>query len=91
MLKPVKTPEGWTINDQLNKLKEELSEVEKEVLKLAKRKKQSNYLKYELCLEIVDLQTACETMLNMLKVGDDFIHEVKQDVIAKNNKRLYYE
>lgn len=78
-LLPVTWAVGHTVSDQLNKVKEELDEA------FAAR---DNVDRYELCEELVDIQVACQTALEML--GCD-INKVRAYVNEKNRKRGYLD
>ena len=82
-LRPATKFLGNTIGEQLTQIQQELKEVEKE-------------LGYgclgidEAVEELIDLQTACETMLDILGLGELQRMQARRKVIAKNQARGYY-
>lgn len=88
MLKPVKIHTSWTLKNQLAKIREEYSEVE--ILVLAQELGNNDITSTDIAEELVDLQTACETMLAMLGFDGVERNTVRLNVIEKNRKRGYY-
>lgn len=72
------------IGKQLNKIQEEFKEVESELA--YERFNKDNAIE-----ELVDLQTACETMLAILGLDEADRADMRRRVIAKNAARGYYE
>ena len=72
-----------TIGQQLSHIRQEFKEVELELgygcLSVDKAVE-----------ELIDLQTACETMLDILGLGELQRQEARRKVIAKNQARGYY-
>lgn len=87
-LKPVKIQQNWILKNQLAKIREEYSEVE--ILVLARELGNNGITSTDIAEELVDLQTACETMLAMLGFDGVERNAVRLNVIEKNRKRGYY-
>ncbi len=76
---PVLVSDDWTMRNQLEKIKEEVSEAIAAF---------DNVERYDLCEELVDIQVACETALNMLGCN---INNVRDKVNEKNRARGYLD
>lgn len=78
--------------EQIEKLKEELAEVEEACAKFKKTPTKTNLL--ALLMEIIDVKACCNTLIYQLtidKLGAFTIYaEAKEEVIAKNLARGYY-
>ena len=74
-----------TASEQMDHIYQELAEVDNE-LWLYKNHGKTDRLSEEL----VDLQMACETMLEIIGLGKQERESVRQKVIEKNAKRGYY-
>lgn len=79
-----KAVETYTYSQQ--ECEEDLDEVECEIAFTEK-----NAAKHNLAEELVDLQTACETMLAMIGMDDRDRMEVRRRVVEKNRARGYYQ
>lgn len=80
---------------QLEKIKSEVIEFE-----IALENIERSFMKYGGCTikdiehtleELVDVQTACETMMAILGADDKRRNDIRRQVIEKNAKRGYYE
>ena len=88
MLKPVKITTGWTLLRQLEKVREEYAEVE--LLVLSKELGKHNITALNIAEELIDLQTACETMLYMLGLTEAELNTMREYVVLKNKTRGYF-
>lgn len=85
---PVKT--NNTTEEQLNKIYEEMSEVMEAYKIYLERRTESLSLKH-LAEEVIDVQTACETLLVILGLNAHERDNMRKFVFAKNNARGYYD
>lgn len=46
---------------------------------------------YLMALELIDLQTSCESMLQILGYGEETRRELRKKVISKNTERGYFD
>ena len=81
-LKPATKFMHLTLNEQLDKLKEEVGEVMLAYV--------DGEGKERIAEELADVQQACETALAILGLTEDERREARRKVIAKNSKREYY-
>ena len=72
-----------TIGEQLTQIQQEFKEIEAEL-------RYEHFNKDRAIEELVDLQTACETMLVILGLDENQRMEARRKVIQKNMKRGYY-
>jgi len=84
-IKPCTKFLNCSLEDQFRSMDREIGEVEGALIYFLHAKSTRNV--NHLAEELVDLQTACETMLAILKVDVD---QVRQRVIDKNAARGYY-
>lgn len=71
---------------QMNQISQEFREVTREVAAIFDEAGNCE----NLIMELVDLQTACETMLAILGLDESQRQEARRKVIAKNQSRGYY-
>lgn len=71
---------------QMNQISQEFREVAKEVEKLFDGEGNND----DLIMELIDLQTACETELAILGLDESQRMQARRKVIAKNQARGYY-
>lgn len=71
---------------QMNQISQEFREVTREVAAIFNEAGNCE----NLIMELVDLQTACETMLAILGLDESQRQEARRKVIAKNQSRGYY-
>ena len=82
-LRPATKYLGATLREQLESIKREVKEVEMAMM--------YNDTDDHILEELVDVQTACETMMAILGADETERNEVRRQVIEKNAKRGYYE
>lgn len=71
---------------QMNQISQEFREVAKEVEKIFDGEGNND----DLIMELIDLQTACETELAILGLDESQRMQARRKVIAKNQARGYY-
>lgn len=82
-----------TIPMQLDHIESELTEVKQELYKFNDPNVgplEFCNIKSNLCVELVDLQMSCETMLAVLGLDEQERMEVRRMVVKKNAERDYY-
>ena len=82
-LRPATKYLGTTLREQFESIKREVKEVEMAMM--------YNDTDDHLLEELVDVQTACETMMAIIGADESARNEVRRQVIEKNRRRGYYE
>jgi NTP pyrophosphatase (non-canonical NTP hydrolase) len=85
---------GAGLEKQLEAIREEVDEVADSVAIYLANKElgvDSEFDKIHLSEELVDVQTACETMMEMAEIYADRRQRVRRMVAGKNTDRGYYE
>lgn len=91
---PFDTSEANDLNVEIDKLYDELKELEKAKLEADEEKLffgRCNPHKFNLAVEIVDCMHVCETMLRILCVSDEELSKLQYYVTLKNELRGYYD
>ena len=80
------------LNSQVWKMKEEMSEVELEQVRIVRAKLRGESPSYDaLVVETLDLIHACETLMHVLDVPKNRLDRMHDEVIRKNRVRGYYK